>query len=519
MNDAAASTAKTPKIAIVMYVWSDTQTVLWWLGWYLANRCDTIIIYDDHSTDGTWDLISDAGRAYDIRYMRVMRSPEHWELRKDKCHQDAIRRYSHEFDWMGFVDPDEFVRFTKHDDLKAFLSETRFDTYDAIAINWCTYGTSGAVMRSKLPPYLVCTQHSDEREPINRLVKSLVRPDKVGEQLITAHKFDVPDEKYADPEGQQVRWQQPAIGPTDTLPNWSTAFIMHLIVRSVEEFIDRVRRRPDLHHVGYDYLIQHDFSARQTPPPWDLWLKIEPIIASITRERIAGLATQLINAAYDPAFYPQTAMGIIASPRSVAEDAIVIYQLQNRRETYLYVRRDRQVVHTTPDVAAAHAMVPLLACLIKRRQTHVHLFSADAQYLRIVNDLRFLRLACYKTCWNEDHSGLGLEQVREPVLLSAFPRDAAVGQVVANQPALGPSETLTLVPAEVPAAASPVIAALRALATIPDGDISVGLLKDWVTGLASDVRTVALPSAISMMSTRQRRLLKGILPYDLPQEI
>jgi hypothetical protein len=500
--------------------------VLWWLGWYIANRCDAIIIYDDHSTDGTWELLSDAARAFDIRLTRVAASEDHWELRKDKCHQDAIRRYGSEFDWIGFLDPDEYVTFAGNGDLKDFLSLPRFDQFDAVAINWCTYGTSGFVMKSKMPPYVVYTKHSNETRPINRLVKSFVRPARVGDRIITAHRYDIPADRYAGPDGDVVRWEPPGIGSTNTDPDWSTARIAHHIIRSVEDFVERVRHRADLWHVGYDYLISHDFNDLQSPPALHIWNKAMPVIATITRERLKSISTQIVEdvnlpRSFDPADKRKT-FGAIEKRKRQNRGSVSISRIKTKVSTGLYVNKEREVVHASHASAEKFGLNPLFAAALSRRQTHVFLFAADACLIRIINDMRFLSFASYRSCLNEEKSGLGLRQLGVPVYISAYPTSGAIGSVIANQPKVGTRETLHFSPVtevERSNICGHAMNVLSAMTTLPDDDLNATNVKSWISELSPIVRPDALPLVLSLMPAQQQRVLQGLVSFDFPAEI
>lgn len=241
------STAAAPEAcrsAVVLFVRDEAADIRAWIAWHHLIGFDSFIIYDDDSRDGTGEILRAAARLHDIRLHAALGDPTTpHTIRQALCYQHALARYGAAFDWIGFFDADEYLLLKEDARLGTFLR--RFPQADAVAIHWCNYGSNGHALKPALPPVAAYTRHGRETHVINRHVKSLVRPGKVGPTWFNYHYFDVDNARYVTAEGQPVVWSE-IKGITDTAPDWSIAKLMHFQCRSLEHFVERMRKRPDL---------------------------------------------------------------------------------------------------------------------------------------------------------------------------------------------------------------------------------------------------------------------------------
>jgi hypothetical protein len=272
-----AKVQANPKVAIVLIVKDEAWDILAWLAWYHGLGVDCCIIYDDHSTDGTWETLQAAATVQHIRLHRSFGPPgPNHEPRQELCYQDALTRYGHEFVWMGFFDADEFLFLAEDETVQKFLN--RFPDTDQVCINWCNYGSSAHYLKPAQPAYQAYTWHSRNHHILNRHVKSFVRPQAVGPKWITVHNFDVPLTRTRLANGRPVVWSD-AVGLINENPDWSVAKIMHYQCRSMDHFMDRLKKRnvllntvPDLPNLWHDY----DFKEAEDRRPLALAAKLAP---------------------------------------------------------------------------------------------------------------------------------------------------------------------------------------------------------------------------------------------------
>ncbi len=239
--------ARAPKVAVVLMVKEESHDILAWLAWYRLLGFDAAIVYDDDSTDGTWDILQEAARHWDIRLSRTTgpKGPAH-NGRQVESYKTALKTYKDEFDWLAFFDADEFLQLRQDQNVKQFLA--RFPQAEQVSVNWCNYGSSGHILKPDLPAPLAYRWHGAAHRGINRHVKSFVRPRAVGSAWINVHYFDVPAGRTVLPNGQPPQWNE-NIGIISGEPDWSVAKLMHYQCRSMEHFIERLKKRPQFQKI------------------------------------------------------------------------------------------------------------------------------------------------------------------------------------------------------------------------------------------------------------------------------
>ncbi len=237
------------KIAVVLFVKDEVLDLSSWFAWYFLLGVDTIFVYDDHSTDGSWNVINAAARCSDVRPVRTDLTVQPFTTRQREAYLDAIQRYRSDFEWIGFFDADEFLYIENGVDLPEFLS--KFPNAGAVAISWCIYGSNGHLLKPTVTAIEAFTRHSLPSFGHNRSVKSFVRGSVVKVTWRDPHTFDVGEQPYLNANGQPVHWGGP--GAIAHEPDWSAAKLMHFIPRSMEHFIERIRRRSDLRGLTNEY--------------------------------------------------------------------------------------------------------------------------------------------------------------------------------------------------------------------------------------------------------------------------
>lgn len=228
---------RLPSVAIALFVNNEYSDIAGWIAWHLALGVKTLFIYDDHSTDGTWEIIQSAARCYDIRAVRTdLSSQPDFTLRQRDAFFGAAKECQGKYDWIGFLDGDEYVYLRHGDSLPGFFA--KFAHADAIAFSWKIYGSSNRVVRPRVPAPEAFTRHSTSELNDNVLIKSFVRPEKLGSTWHNPHWFDMPEGRYVRPDGSFVREPRP-----EQAIAWGDAYIMHFICRSMAQYVQRIQRR------------------------------------------------------------------------------------------------------------------------------------------------------------------------------------------------------------------------------------------------------------------------------------
>lgn len=229
--------AKQIKSAVALFVKNEVTDIAGWIAWHAALGFDKIYVYDDHSTDGTYEVCCQAKKIVDIEIIHTeLAKATNFFWRQKDSYFDACTRAANDFDWLAFLDADEYITIDGNMKINDYL--LKFERFNGIALNWCIYGSSGRVIKDHIPVYQAFKSHSDENLDDNRLVKSIIRPKDCLFHYSDPHKFHLNNESYADSKGETFEWT----GSTKNI-QWEGARVNHYICRSMEHYVGRIKRR------------------------------------------------------------------------------------------------------------------------------------------------------------------------------------------------------------------------------------------------------------------------------------
>ncbi len=252
------------KVALALFVKNEVQDIGSWIGWHFAQGVDKLFIFDDHSTDGTYEVIQAASTIRDIELTRTdpVATPDfYW--RQANSFMEACRRSVGVFDWIGFLDGDEYLSLDEAPAIGDFLA--KFDGFNAVGLNWRIYGSGHRVLKTKIPAYDAFRFHATKDLDDQRLIKSFIRPETCSSEYINPHRFSVEGMNYADACGQPITWVAEACKTID----WTHAAINHYFSRTMEHYVERIRKRAgaDLaDSTGYwDHFNRNDIYREERP--------------------------------------------------------------------------------------------------------------------------------------------------------------------------------------------------------------------------------------------------------------
>ena len=149
-----------------------------------------------------------------------------------------------EFDWVTFIDIDEFLYFGGKS-LKEFLSQQKFADTDIIHLNWRCYGDNGQIYqkdepvqeRFKVQAPLDCVYNSNEAKKgvtEDMFLKSIFRVTDKKTVITNPHTIFIENSVCRDAEGQLSDCRYAAERPKNI-----DCYVKHYITKSLQEFIYR----------------------------------------------------------------------------------------------------------------------------------------------------------------------------------------------------------------------------------------------------------------------------------------
>lgn len=133
------------KVLLCSAVRLENQYVEEWVRYYQKIGVDKIVFYDNNLTNG--ERITDVPyirQLADEGYIDVWVQPDKRGMQTAQF-TECYNIYYKDYDWMTFLDIDEFLMFRDYDNIKDYLSQERFDAYDMIHLQWVTFDDNNII--------------------------------------------------------------------------------------------------------------------------------------------------------------------------------------------------------------------------------------------------------------------------------------------------------------------------------------------------------------------------------------
>jgi len=219
------------KIAICAIFKDEAPYILEWLAFRQMMGVDLFVLYDNGSTDGGPDLIRRSSFARSVTLID-------WPMPAGQipAYQDFCTTYAARYDWVAFIDIDEFIMPVTGSSIREPLMRRIYSDYSCVLLQWLVFGPSGHQRR---PPGLVLENYTTrlpEDRPASRHVKSLVRGKAVTTAGTTPHIINVSG-PTCNTRGQTVlSYAEQPVECHDAL------LINHYFTKSREDWSAKLRR-------------------------------------------------------------------------------------------------------------------------------------------------------------------------------------------------------------------------------------------------------------------------------------
>ncbi len=268
------------KSAICAIVKNEPDIFEWTL-YHSLIGFDTIIVFNNGSTDGTLDELAMAGRFADVRIID-------WPLHpgQHQAYNHALERFGPDLDWMAFVDADEFIVPIVDHGIRPFLERMEGQTH--IALSWVIYGTGGQIDRpaSLVTEGFLWRSHLDFTP--NQHIKTLVRSREVSRKKLSrfVNPHFMENATYVTPNRAEPEWIYP--GKIAQPSGTEIVRINHYYTRSKWHFAEKLKRgRATVSSERVNNFDRFDQNAVSDPIVCELYASELEQIKSCRREILA----------------------------------------------------------------------------------------------------------------------------------------------------------------------------------------------------------------------------------------
>ncbi|HEY1931065.1 MAG TPA: glycosyltransferase family 92 protein [Acetobacteraceae bacterium] len=171
-------------IAVCAIFRDEAPFLLEWIAYHTLIGVDHFVLYDNSSTDGGAALIRGSRFAGRVTLIDWAEDPG-----QITAYRDFRIRHASRFDWVAFIDLDEFILPLATDSLPEVLNDPLYAGFSAVQMNWLVFGPSGHNRRPSGLAIENYTRRVDDPHQMNGHVKSIVRCRDLFEIFDTPHIF------------------------------------------------------------------------------------------------------------------------------------------------------------------------------------------------------------------------------------------------------------------------------------------------------------------------------------------
>ncbi|MEO8761221.1 MAG: glycosyltransferase family 2 protein [Bacteroidia bacterium] len=208
------------KVAVCLICKDENHYLQEWLTYYRSIGINHFFIYDNNSKIPISETLANE------KDCTVIEWKEDQLGKQMNAYFDCCKKNKN-YDWILFIDTDEFLILKKHKTVQDFLSE--YNYFSGVGINWICYTASGYENRVEWFKFNKFIPLSNE---INNHIKSFVRPKYVTQVQTDPHHFAV----------TTVNEHKELINGPFHKHSSDIAFIRHNLTRSKTEYLDKISR-------------------------------------------------------------------------------------------------------------------------------------------------------------------------------------------------------------------------------------------------------------------------------------
>lgn len=204
------------KTSIVCIAKNEDNYIKEWINYHLKLGFDDVFIYCNN-----WYYEDNRENVHTIQSNGERQQPLVYNL--------YYNDYKLLYDWISFLDVDEYIILKKHNNIKDFLSN--YESYPSVGINWYLFGDNGQTKVTN-DEYSLIKRFTKRELSVNPHIKSIINT-KFNHSYIDTH---CSTGDIIDPEFNMVS------GPLHHNGTNSIAQINHYFCKTIEEFNFKINR-------------------------------------------------------------------------------------------------------------------------------------------------------------------------------------------------------------------------------------------------------------------------------------
>lgn len=220
------------RVGVCLYARDEEKHIAEWLAYQDAVGFDTCFLYDNGSVDQTSKIARAMGKFQDIRV-------QDWGVSGPRVQMDAydhcVRTFGKEFDWIAFLDADEFIVPHTSESIGGFMQA--FSNAAAVGINWMFFGSNGQLTTPALQLKAFTRRALVSFTP-NLHFKTIARPSEYL-RMINPHYVETLG-AYVSSDGSMMEIGE--VRGVATSAKLEHCQINHYFVRSKEQWAAKVTR-------------------------------------------------------------------------------------------------------------------------------------------------------------------------------------------------------------------------------------------------------------------------------------
>lgn len=281
------------KIALCGIFKNEAPYIIEWIAHHRLMGIKYFIIANNDSTDESELILSKLQKKGYVNYFNFSAPPN--QPPQLLAYKKIIDLYSKKYDWMGFIDADEFiVNYSSSENFIDKLFEFHVDEeIGSVVLNWAVYGSNGAIYYEDKPVTQRFFRRALPDFSVNHHYKTFFKTSCLISVGSNPHFFEIDKEKkIVHINGDLVLNHDIGKGLSQSII-WSPFRINHYVIKSKEEFL--LKKLPNGSAAsmgrkkGVNFFLSHDkndvFDRVSKIDPVSLNKEIERIEADISLEK------------------------------------------------------------------------------------------------------------------------------------------------------------------------------------------------------------------------------------------